>query len=147
MCHLPKTDRIQAIQKTVSHGLSRVARFLRLTVNRAIYQATSRCLRHMKRDLELTFICGPKLLLTSRISGKCAAIMTMMCIPSLVCCFILTIPGFIFQSPQQNAYFYFSKVLNEDPARWIVLLLAGTCTLMSLAIPATMSESTSTYRY
>lgn len=147
MCHLPLIARIREIKKTACHGLSRVARFLRLTVNRLIHLVTSRCLPHVKHDLELTFICGPKLLLTSRISGKCAAIMTMMCIPSLFCCFILTIPGFIFQSPQQNAYYYFSKVLNEDPARWIVLLLAGTCTLMSLAIPATMSESTSTYRY
>ena len=84
----------------------------------------------------MIFIRGPKVLLTSRISCKCAAVMSIMCLPSLLCCFLLTIPGLIFQSPQQHAYFYFSKVLNEDPSRWICLLLAGTCALISLAIPA-----------
>ena len=128
MSHIPTITRIREIPK-------------------AIRQATNHCSPSVMHHLWLTFICGPKLLLTSRISGKCAAIMTMMCTPSLLCCFILTIPGFIFQSPQQNAYFYFSKVLNEDPARWIVLLLAGTCTLMSLAIPATMTESSPSSRY
>jgi hypothetical protein len=64
--------------------------------------------------------------------------MMAMCAPSLLCCSILTIPALLFQSPQQHAYYYFSKVLNEDPTRWMVLLLAGVCAILSLAIPATM---------
>jgi len=146
MFHSPKITRIREIKKAIRHGLPRVLRYRRTFIP-AIRQATNHYMPSVVQDLRLTFICGPKLLLTSRISGKCAAIMMMMCTPSLLCCFILTIPGLIFQSPQQNAYFYFSKVLNEDPARWIVLLLAGTCTLMSLAIPATMPESSPSYRY
>jgi len=86
--------------------------------------------------LRLTFIRGPKVLFTSRISAKCAFVMSLMCLPSLSFCFLLTIPGLIFQSPQQQAYFYFSRVLNEDPSRWICLLLAGFCALLSLAVPA-----------
>ena len=89
--------------------------------------------------LRLTFINGPKLLFTSRISGKCALMMMMMCLPSLLFCSILTIPEVIFQFPHQHAYFYFGKILNEDPTRWIVLCLAGICAIMSLAIPATTS--------
>lgn len=85
----------------------------------------------------LTFISGPKLLVTSRISGKCAALMLMLCTPSLLFWSVLTIPAFLFQSPQQNSYYYFSMVLNQDPGRWFVLLLAGTCAVLSLAIPAT----------
>jgi hypothetical protein len=93
-----------------------------------------------KHYLHLTFISGPKVLLTSHISIKCAALMGIMCMPSLLFSFILTIPSIIFQSPQQQAYFYFSKVLEADPSRWIVLGLAGLCALMSLAIPATAPQ-------
>ena len=87
----------------------------------------------------MIFYKGPRQLLTSRISGKCAFMMAAMCAPSLLFCSLLTIPALLFQSPDQHAYFYFSKILNEDPSRWLVLLLAGLCAMISLAIPATMS--------
>jgi len=86
----------------------------------------------------MIFIYGPRQLLTSRISMKCAALMVAMCSPSLLFCSILTIPALLFRSPEQHAYFYFGKLLNEDPSRWLVLLLAGVCALMSLAIPAAL---------
>ena len=95
---------------------------------------------HVKQFLLLTFVRGPKQLLTSRISAKCAAVMVTMCSPALLFCSLLTIPAMIFQSPHQNAYFHFSQVLEHDPSRWFVLLLAGLCAIMSLAIPATMPE-------
>jgi hypothetical protein len=64
--------------------------------------------------------------------------MVALCAPSLLCSSILTIPALLFQSPQQHAYFYFSKVINEDPTRWLALLLAAGCAIFSLAIPAIM---------
>ena len=73
--------------------------------------------------------------------------MSLMCLPSLIFCLMLTVPGLIFQSPHQQAYFYFSKVLDEDPCRWIVLGLSAICTLMSLAVPATMREAKTPIRY
>lgn len=97
--------------------------------------------------LWLTLVRGPKVLLTSRISVSCALSMALMTLPSLLCCFLLTVPGLIFQSPQQHAYFYFSQVLNEDPSRWLVLMLASLCTLVALALPATMSAPVSPNRY
>ena len=103
--------------------------------------------RLLTRWLRLTFITGPKILLTSRISGKCAFLMFMMCMPSLVYFALLTIPALIFRSPSQHAFFYFSLVLDEDPDRWIVLCLAGFCALMSLAIPATLREAKPPIRY
>jgi len=116
MFHTLTTTRFDGdIQNAASHGLPRPMQLMRLM-----------------------FIIGPKLLLTSRISGKCAAVMMMLCTPSLLFCSILTIPGLLFQSPQQHAYFYFAKMLDQDPGRWIVLLLAGACALLALAIPATM---------
>jgi hypothetical protein len=100
--------------------------------------ARHRIAGNAKTLLHLTFHYGPRQLLTSRISAKCAVTMMTMCAPSLLCCSLLTIPALLFQSPQQQAYFHFSRVLNEDPMRWIVLVLAGVCSILSLAMPATM---------
>jgi len=101
----------------------------------------------LTRYLRLTFISGPKILLTSRISGKCAFIMAMMCLPSLMFCALFTIPALIFRSPFQQVFFYFSMELDKDPDRWLVLCLAGLCTLLSLAIPATLREAKTPIRY
>jgi hypothetical protein len=93
--------------------------------------------------LKDTFICGPRVLFTSRIDGKCAAAMAMMCSPALLFALIHTIPAILFQSPQQNAYFYFSGMLEQDSSRWYVLVAAGVCAILSLSMPATMPDSDS----
>lgn len=64
--------------------------------------------------------------------------MAALCAPSLLCCSLLTIPALLFQSPEQHAYFYFSKMLNEDPTHWLVVFLAAACAILSLAVPAFM---------
>lgn len=120
----PTYPRTYSVQPTVDHGLWRVLRFLKLI-----------------------FISGPRVLLTSQISIKCAVAMIIMCLPALSFSALLTLPGLVFQSPQQNAYFYFAKVLEQDPTRWIVLSLTGLCVLLSLALPATMERPTSTTGY
>ncbi len=107
----------------------------------------SQTLPDVERFLRKIFFHGPRHLLTSRISGKCAAVMVAMCSPALLFCSLLTIPALLFRSPEQHVYFYFSRLLNEDPSRWLVLLLAGICALMSLAIPATMPAPRSTSGY
>jgi len=109
--------------------------------------ATHHGFSSVKHYLRLTLISGPKVLLTSRISGKCAFIMSLMCAPSLIFCLMLTVPALIFQSPHQQAYFYFSMVLNDDPYRWVVLALSGICTLLSLAVPATIRDTKMQVRY
>ncbi len=124
MATIPRNARLVAKKNTRHKGLARMARYLKLI-----------------------FFSGPKVLLTSRISGKCAFIMVLMCSPALLASFILTVPGLVFQSPYQHAYFYFSSALNEDPTRWITLILAGICALLSLAVPANMSERRQPIRY
>ena len=59
--------------------------------------------RRMKALLRLMFFSGPKVLLTSRISGTCALVMILLCSPALLFSAMLTLPALIFQSPQQNA--------------------------------------------
>ncbi|MBC8127621.1 MAG: hypothetical protein H8M99_10830 [Gloeobacteraceae cyanobacterium ES-bin-144] len=95
----------------------------------------SRFLKSVKM-IGSSFIKGPKVLLTRQLSFKCAVIMMMSSLPSLLCCFLLTVPAILFQSPEQNAYFYFSQILSEDPTSWLILLLTGVCSVLSLGIPA-----------
>ena len=102
-------------------------------------QTTSHGRPRLLEYLKLTFISGPKVLLTSQISLKCALTMILMCTPALLMCSILTLAALVFESPQQGGYFYFAKVLEQDPTRWIALILAGLCVLVSLALPATMA--------
>lgn len=84
------------------------------------------------------FITGPRVLLTSRITGKCAALMVLLLIPSFLSGMLFTLPKLIFQSPQQNAYFYFANVLDRDPSRWLPMGFAVACIFLALAIPASM---------
>jgi hypothetical protein len=109
-------------------------------LSRATQPATGNGLVRVLRFIKLTLISGPRILLTSQISLKCAAVMIIMCVPSLLFSALLTVPGMVFQSPQQNAYFYFAKALEQDPTCWIVLFLTGLCALLSLALPATMNR-------
>ena len=73
--------------------------------------------------------------------------MIMLCAPALLFCAMLTIPALLFPSPQQQAYFYFSEVLNHDPSRWIGLILAGVCAIIALAVPATAAQPYTALRH
>jgi hypothetical protein len=93
------------------------------------------------RPLWLTFIAGPQVLLTRRISGKCAAAVAMMCSPSLLFFIVTTVPGAVFRSPDQNEYFHFARMLETDPTRWSVYLLVSFCAVLSLAVPASIPNA------
>jgi hypothetical protein len=90
--------------------------------------------------LRLVFYRGPKVLLTSQISEECAVSMIVMCSPALLFSALLTLPQLIFRSPRQQAYYYFSQVLDQDPTRWVVLILVSVCVIVSLALPAVMPK-------
>lgn len=104
-------------------------------------------LKGIARLLRLTFICGPRLLLTTQLSAKNASLMILLCAPALLFCSMLIIPAMIFQSPQQQAYFYFAQILNQDPIRWVILAFAGVCAIMALAVPAMIPKAVTAVRY
>ena len=99
------------------------------------------------RLLRLAFISGPWLLLTSRLSTKHASLMIMLCVPALLFSSMLIFPALIFQSPQQQAYFYFAQILNQDPTRWVILALTGFCAVTALAVPAMVPKPRTAIRY
>lgn len=97
--------------------------------------------------LRLTFLTGPWLLVSSRISPKSASMMMMLCAPAMVLYGMLTLPTLLFPSPDQQAYFYFGRMLNEDPARWVIFGLAALCTVVALAVPASEEKPLQVSRY
>ena len=105
---------------------------------------TPKCIARM---LRLTFISGPRLLLTTRLSAKNASLMILLCAPALLFCSMLIIPALLFQSPQQQAYFYFAQMLNHDPIRWVILAFAGVFAVMALAVPAMIPKPITAVRY
>ena len=100
----------------------------------------------MMRILRLTFISGPFLLFTTRLSSKNASIMIMLCIPALLLAAMLTIPSILFDSPEQNAYYEFAHAINGDPTRLVILALAGICAVLALAVPATAPQPSTAIR-
>ena len=118
--------------------------------SRILKNAVSPGFFHIKtliRLLRLTFLSGPRLLLTSRLSAKSAFMMILLSAPALLFCAMLTIPALLFPSPQQQAYFYFSQILDQDPGRWVPLALASICSVIALAIPALVPHPFRAVRY
>ncbi|MES2922533.1 MAG: hypothetical protein V4819_13355 [Verrucomicrobiota bacterium] len=101
----------------------------------------------ISRLLRLAFVSGPWLLMTTRLTTKHAFLMILLCVPALLFSSMLILPAIIFQSPQQQAYFYFSQMLNQDPTRWIILGLTGFCSVTALAIPAMIPKPFTAIRY
>ena len=117
---------------------------------RRVKNAVSRgfcTVKGIKHLLRLTFISGPWLLFTSRLSVNSALLMILLCAPALLFSAMLTIPALLFQSPQQHAYYYFAKVLDQDPTRWIILALATVCAVIALAVPAATAKPFTAVRY
>ena len=91
----------------------------------------------LTRLMRLTFMSGPWILFTSRLSKKSASIMILLCLPALLFSAMLTIPAMLFQSPEQHSYYQFAQSLDQDPIRWVILAVTGICAVISLAVPAT----------
>lgn len=85
----------------------------------------------------MTFVSGPILLLTTRLSAKSASMMIMLCVPALLLALLQTVPRFLFNSPEQHAYYEFANLINQDASQLAVLALATACSVIALAIPAT----------
>jgi hypothetical protein len=99
------------------------------------------------RLLRMTFISGPRLLLTSRLSPRNASLMILLCAPALLLSAMLTIPSLIHPSPESCALREFARVLDQDSSRGIILTLATICAFIALAIPATPSKPLKAVRY
>lgn len=73
---------------------------------------------------------------TSTLSGWNATILMMLCAPPLLLFAAMNVPTLIFESPDQQAYFYFARSLNQELASSYALWLAALCLVFAVLIPA-----------
>lgn len=78
----------------------------------------------------------PKRMFTSSLSFRNAALLTLLCMPPLLLFAATCLPSLIFNSPDQNAYFYFARGLNHDLTGSVSLWMAALCLILALALPA-----------
>lgn len=85
-------------------------------------------------------LSGPRHLITSGLTAKSAALMILLCIPTLLVVAMITLPGMLFTSQQNEAYHFFARNLNHDLNNWAVLAVVAAFSLASLAVPALGQE-------
>ncbi|MEO5916331.1 MAG: hypothetical protein ABIS50_18985 [Luteolibacter sp.] len=90
----------------------------------------------LQRLVRLTFITGPRALLTSRLSPRSASYIMLLCLPAIMLYLAMTVPSMLFQSPDQEAYFYFASSLNHDLSSGYMLALSVLCMFVALTLPA-----------
>jgi len=91
--------------------------------------------------LWLLLIKAPVSLFTTRLSPALALQMILLTLPALLCTALMTIPSFLFHSPEHHAFYYFSQSIEVDPIRWFALGLATICSFIALTVPATAEQS------
>lgn len=92
-------------------------------------------LRFLRNHPSLRYLSGPVRLLTAQFNRRSAIFMTVLCVPALLVTALLTLPAFLFNTPQHNEYFEFAKQLNQGGDRWFALGLSACCSFLCFAIP------------
>jgi hypothetical protein len=100
--------------------------------------------RRAIRMARILFITGPRMMFTARLSKKTAALMMALSTPSIFCLALFTIPAFLFHRPEHQAYFQFANLLELDPMRWLAVILAAICAIISIGLPALSQQNSFT---
>lgn len=89
-----------------------------------------------KQIARLTFVVGPRVLFTSRISKHCATLMTSLTVPAFFLTGLTILPRLLFTDPEQNTYYYFARAFHLDGMMLLVMMLMVACCLFALTLPA-----------
>jgi len=88
----------------------------------------------------------PRRLFTSQPDLRNAIIIMMLCAPALMLFVGTTVPTMVFESPEQQAYFYFASIFSQDLSSNFFFVFAALCMVIALALPAPKQDSHSTTR-
>lgn len=72
----------------------------------------------------------------TRLCRKSATYIILLCVPALALFVSMTLPSWVFQSPDQEAYYYFARAFSNDLAKGYLLALSALCMLLVFAMPA-----------
>ena len=81
------------------------------------------------------FIDGPRLLLTGRFTHREAAFIAMSALPALMAVALITLPAYLFDSPQQNAFYHFGQCLKADNMSLIPMAFGVLSAFFSFRFP------------
>jgi hypothetical protein len=81
------------------------------------------------------FIDGPRLLLTGRFTQREGAFIVMSALPALLAVALITVPAYLFNSPQQNAFYHFAQCLKADNTSLIPMAFGAVASLFSFRFP------------
>ncbi len=91
--------------------------------------------RDLRNHATLSFIRRPLHLITARFNRRNAVFIVMLCIPAIVVTALLTLPHFLFNTPQHNEYFEFAKQLDQGGGRWLAMGMSACCNFLCFAVP------------
>ena len=78
---------------------------------------------------------GPLRTLEGRFSHRAAGFMIAGAMPAILGALFLTVPGFLFQTPQHHAFFYFAKIVEGDSVSTLPMLLGAISSLFCFRFP------------
>ena len=81
------------------------------------------------------FLTGFSRLVTAQFNRRNAVCLVALSVPPLLVTALLTLPAFLFNSPQHNEYFEFAQQLNQGGDRWFAMGLSACCCLFCFAVP------------
>ncbi|HEY1120015.1 MAG TPA: hypothetical protein VGE67_00380 [Haloferula sp.] len=81
------------------------------------------------------FIDGPRLLLTGRFSHREAAFIAISAIPALLALGCIMLPAYLFDSPQQNAFYYFGQCLKGESIGLIPMIFGVISSIFGFRFP------------
>jgi hypothetical protein len=96
--------------------------------------------RFLRKHPSLRFLSGPGRLITAQFNARNAIFMVALCLPALFMTGLLTLPAFLFNTPQHNEYFEFAKQLDQGGGRWFAMSLSACCSFLCFAIPADQAD-------
>ena len=85
-------------------------------------------------------ISGPIRLLKAQFSIRNAVCLVALSVPALLVTALLTLPAFLFNTPEHNEYFEFAKQLDQGADRWVAMGLSACCSLLCFAVPCDNSR-------
>jgi hypothetical protein len=81
------------------------------------------------------FIDGPRLLLTGNFSHREATFIAMSALPALLALGLITVPAYLFDSPQQNAFYHFGQCLKGENTSLIPMAFGVLSSLFCFRFP------------
>lgn len=107
------------------------------SVNRRRHSITiSEILAHFdKAYFRDWFVEGPKLLLKGAFNRRAAGFIIASAMPAILTGMFLTLPGYLFPTPEHNAFFHFANFLEGELSSAIPVILGTISSIFSFRLP------------